>query len=186
VRALRCLAALIAVVAGTLPTPLASGDGGTVRLVESVGPFVVTIFTAPEPVRVGSVDVSVLVQDRARGEPLLDARVSLDAIPPDGGGTTPLHVEATRSRATNKLLYAAAFTPDRTGEWRLRVAVRRGPDAAEVHCDLPVARAAAGIADIWPYLALPPAVVALYALRARLVRRRRSRRLAGVARARRA
>lgn len=153
-----------------LPTGLASGDGGTVRLVESAGPFVVTIFTAPEPLRVGGIDVSVLVQDRTGREPLLDARVELEAIPPDGGDTTPV----PRARATNKLLYAFAFAPDRAGEWTVRVAVHRGLGAAEVRCMLPVDRAASGLADIWPYLALPPTAVALYALRARLVRRRRA------------
>jgi hypothetical protein len=175
VRAHRILAALIvSTLAGIAPPRRASADGGTVRLVEPAGPFVVTVFSAPEPLRVGPVDVSVLVQDRTGGEPVLDARVSVEAIPPVGGETTPIRLEATRAQATNKLLYATAFAPDRAGTWALRVVVRRGGDGADVHGALPVERAASGLHDVWPYLALPPVLVALYALRARLLRRRRS------------
>ena len=37
-------------------------DGGTLRTRQQAGPFIVSIFTAPEPLRAGPVDVSVLVQ----------------------------------------------------------------------------------------------------------------------------
>ncbi len=151
----------------------ARGDGGTVRLVRTVGPFVLTVFSLPEPLRVGPADVSVLVQDRAGGGPVLDARVTLAVLPPDGDAP-PRLLEATHDDATNKLLYAARLVIDRAGTWTVRVAVRHGADTAEAQCPLPVAARASGLSPIWPYLALPPLVIALYALRSRLQRRRRS------------
>jgi len=59
-------------------------DGGTLRLRQDTGPFMVSVFTAPQPLRAGPADVSVLVQDRASTEVLLDAEVTLTLRPPDG------------------------------------------------------------------------------------------------------
>lgn len=175
-RAPRALAPLLAcTLAGALPARLAGADGGTVRLVEPVGAFVVTVFSTPEPLRVGATDLSVLLQDRVSGVPLLDARVALEVLPPAGGDATPLRLAATHADATNKLLYAARFTADRAGDWTVHVTVRRGTDSIAAQCLLPVAPGASGLSAIWPYLALPPVAVALYALHARLLRRQRSR-----------
>src|SRR5262245_30327762 len=163
------LGCALAIVAGGRQ---ADADGGTIRIVEPVGAYIVTVFSAPEPVRVGVADVSVLVQDRTSGSPLLDAQVTLELNPPDAGAT-PRRLEATRAAATNKLLQAARVDVDRPGTWTMRVSVHRGSDAVEVQGALPVLPPASTLSDIWPYLALPPLAVALYALRAGLVRRRR-------------
>ena len=45
------------------------GDGGTVRLSRCEGDYRISVFTAPTPFRAGPVDISVLVQDAATGEP---------------------------------------------------------------------------------------------------------------------
>jgi hypothetical protein len=152
----------------------AQADGGTIRVVEPVGAFIVTVFSAPEPLHVGAADVSVLVQDRTSGSPLLDARVVLELLPP-AGDAGPRQLEATHADATNKLLYAARVDTDRAGAWTLRVSVHHGDDAGEVQATLPVVARASTLSDVWPYLVLPPLVVGLYALRARLLRRRRAR-----------
>jgi RsiW-degrading membrane proteinase PrsW (M82 family) len=155
------------------PAP-ASGDGGTVRLVERSGGFVITVFSAPEPLRVGPADLSVLVQDEADAAPVLDARISLEAVPPAGAAGV-VRLEATRAHATNKLLYATPFTPELPGAWTLGVRVQRGTDVAEARTVLPVGPARSGLWSLWPYLALPPAAVALYALAAWLSVRRHAR-----------
>src|SRR5262245_19756761 len=158
---LRVLAVLPLVM--LLPSDPTAGDGGTVRLLAPAGPFIITIFSAPEPLRVGAADLSVLVQDRAQGTAVLDTRVFLTVMPPHGAASTRL--EATRGHAANKLVYGATFAPDSPGEWSLHASVQRGDDVAEVTCPLPVAPATAGgIGALWPYLILPPVVVALYAL----------------------
>jgi len=158
---------------GTLSPPPVAGDGGTMRVVEPAGPFVVGVFSTPEPLRVAPADLSVLVLERANGRPVLDAAVALELRPPDGSNDAPQRLEATHAQATNKLLYAATFRPTVAGEWTLHVTVERGTEAADVGCPLPVVRDRAGLAAIWPYLAIPPVAVALYALRAWLSDRRR-------------
>ena len=59
----------------------ARGDGGTVRISERAGPYRVTVFTSPSPLRAGPVDVSVLVQDGETGELATDVRVTVRAAP---------------------------------------------------------------------------------------------------------
>ncbi len=157
-----------------LPAP-SSGDGGTVRLIERSGPFVITVFSAPEPLRVGPADLSILVQDEADDAPVLDARISLEAVPPPGGAGEVVRLEATRAQAINKLFYATPFTPRQPGAWTLGVRVHRGAHVAEAQAVLPVGPAPPGLLRIWPYLALPPAAVALYALAAWLSARRHPR-----------
>jgi hypothetical protein len=155
-----------------LPRP-AAGDGGAMRIVETAGPFIVGVFSAPEPLRVAPADLSVLVLERTGGQPVLDAAVALEVRPPDGSDAAPQRLDATHAQATNKLLYAALFLPAVPGEWTLHVTVTRGAASAAVQCTLPVAPERVSLAVIWPYLAIPPLAIALYALRAWLSARRR-------------
>lgn len=153
-----------------LPRP-AFADGGTLRLTRSVPPFVVSVFTAPEPLRVGSADVSVLVQGgTAAGPVLLDADVELRLRGPDGATRT---LVATHATAANRLFQSALVELPEPGRWQLAVAVRHGHDAATVSCDLLVGPAAPRLAAEWPWLALPPLCLALFAWRERLRGRRR-------------
>jgi hypothetical protein len=99
----------------------------------------------------------------------------LEIRPPPGSDAGPQRLEATRGRATNKLLYAASFLPGTPGDWTLHVTVTRGTESAAVGCTLPVASDQAGLVGIWPYLAIPPVAIALYALRTWLVAPRERR-----------
>ncbi len=137
----------------------AHGDGGTVRLKETSRPFVITVFTAPEPLRAGPADVSVLVQER--GEPILDAEVSIALW---SEASSVFTAEATHAQATNKLLYAAAIDLPAPGTWMLRVDVRHGSDNAELSTDLSVSPGAPPLHAIWIYLLVPPAAILLFAL----------------------
>lgn len=97
-------------------------NGGTVRVSrEIVGPYLVSVFTSPTPLRTGEVDVSVLVQDTIR-EAVLDVPVAVLAVPV-GFVAAPIRHEATRRQATNRLFKAAKFPIDVPGEWELRVQV---------------------------------------------------------------
>lgn len=170
------VAALVALVSFPLTAALVSrpawGDGGTLRVMEPSGPFVVGVFSTPEPLRVAPADLSVLVLERTGGNPILDAVVSLEVRPPAGSDAGPQRLGATRGRATNKLLYAAPFLPGMSGDWTLHVTVTRGTESAAVECTLPVASDQAALVGIWPYLAIPPVAIALYAVRAWLLARR--------------
>ena len=148
----------------------ARADGGAIRVQEVAGPYRITVWSAPEPLRAGPADLSVLVQRADDGSPALDAEVELRLEGPAPG--PPVVARATREQSTNGLLYAAAVTLPAAGTWRLLAAVRRGSDAVEVGGELPVAPARPRLWSLWPYLALPPAAVAAFALRERLLRRR--------------
>jgi len=149
---------------------LSRADGGAIRIQEDAGPFRITVWSAPEPLRVGPADLSVLVQRRDGGAAVLDAQVELRLDGPEP--ETPDEARATRAQATNQLLQAAVVTLPVAGTWTLRASVRQGGDAVEVAGELLVAAPPPRLGGLWPYLALPPAAVACFALRERLKRRR--------------
>src|SRR5580692_2130367 len=53
-------------------------DGGAIQFQGDAGSFHVTVFTLPPILSAGPGDVTVLVQDRPKLNPLLDACVTLD------------------------------------------------------------------------------------------------------------
>jgi hypothetical protein len=133
---------------------------------------VVSIFTAPEPLRVGSADVSVLVQRRDSAAVVLDASVELRVRAPDA---TTRMLAASRALATNRLMQAAPLELPAAGRWELDVTVGQGSDAATVSCELFVESPGPGHFARWPPLALPPLAIALFIWRDRLLRRRARR-----------
>jgi hypothetical protein len=64
----------------------ARADGGIIRLRETQGSFVVTVFSSPEISVGGFADISVLVQEKEIGNVVLDADVSLALNPPGKRG----------------------------------------------------------------------------------------------------
>lgn len=143
-----------------LAAAAARGDGGLMRLSEMAGPFEITVFTAPTPLRVGAVDVSVMLLERAGHAPVLDAAVDVTVRGPGPERTGA----ATHAAATNKLLYAAVLDISAAGQWSLLVQVRSNAGAAAVSCPLDVAPPLAPVVAFWPYLALPAVAIALFAL----------------------
>jgi hypothetical protein len=153
-----------------LPAPAARGDGGTLRFSGPAGPYRVSVFTAPEPLRVGTADVSVLVQDAA-GEAVSGVGVRLTLTHLDGGAE--VSAAATPEAAVNKLLRAAEVDLPAAGRWRLGVVID-GP-GGRGHCgvDLEVAPPLPRWRELWPWVAWPAVPVALFALREFIRERRR-------------
>jgi len=151
-----------------LAAAAAFGDGGLVRVSERSGPFVVTVFTAPTPLRVGGADVSVLVQTADDRSAVLDAEVEIVAR----ASGVELRAPATRGAATNKLLYAAIITFPTPGAWALAAHVRRGESVA-VSCEVSVEPPQAAVIAYWPYFAAPALIVAVFALHQWLAARTR-------------
>jgi hypothetical protein len=145
---------------------VAHGDGGVLRLSQASGPFVVSVFTAPEPLRAGSAEVSVLVQ--ARGTVLVDAAVELRLRAPDGTTQT-----LAATRANNQLLRSALVELRIPGRWALEVTARPEGASATVSCDLDVAPATAALVAHPVPLALPAVCILLFVWRERLLLRRR-------------
>jgi hypothetical protein len=166
-------------------------DGGAIRLFEAKGPYVITIFTASEPVQDGPMDVSVMVQRRDSSEAILDANVDLMFTPPAELTVIPIEqmcgqfgkalmspssdmqmteftVPATHKQASNKLLYAASIKFGATGNWRLQVSIERGSEVVKVGCVIPVGSPPRRLTGLIPYLVLPPLMVSLFVINQRL------------------
>ena len=115
----RTAAAVALLLAGS---PLLA-NGGTVRISRApVGPWLVSVFSSPTPLRTGEVDVSVLVQDSSDASLDLPVWVEARAVG-TGADAAPIRRAATREQATNKLFKAAKFDVDAPGEWEFRIEV---------------------------------------------------------------
>jgi hypothetical protein len=143
-------------------------DGGFVELHEVVGPFDVTVFTAPGPLRAGPVDISVLVQDVANGQPVLDGEVFV-RLQREG---SDLAERASREVAQNKLLYSALMHLPEAGQWEFEVTIKHGKEAASLRRGVSVAPSRPLLLAYWRSLSVPPVVIAIFALNQWLKRRR--------------
>ncbi|MGK7311503.1 MAG: hypothetical protein ACN0LA_04630 [Candidatus Longimicrobiales bacterium M2_2A_002] len=115
------LAAGLALLLGVGLTTPALANGGIVRISEApVGPWLVTVYSSPTPLRTGEVDISTLVQDSA--DAIIDVPITVDATPV-GFVAEPVQAAATRRQATNKLFKAAKFDIGMPGDWQFRVRV---------------------------------------------------------------
>jgi hypothetical protein len=106
-------------------------NGGRLRLgrVEA-GPYLVSVWTQPDPPRVGRLDVSVAVMQPPGGGPVLDANVTVSVV---RDGRDPKSAPAPRGAGGNLLLHHAEIELAAAGAWQVKVAVSgpRGTGAAE-------------------------------------------------------
>jgi hypothetical protein len=124
----RVLVGAVLLIAATAAPLLA--NGGTVRLSRAaVGPYLVSVYTSPTPLRTGEVDVSILVQDADR-ETVMFVPVWVRALPVGFDAERVRH-QATRAQATNRLFQAAKFPIQEPGEWELAIEVG-GEEGGEV------------------------------------------------------
>jgi hypothetical protein len=157
--------------------------GGAVVLSERSGDYQVTVLASPAALHVGAADLSVLVQDAASGQPVDGLSVTLCLSPEGAPPADGLRVEATRAAATNKLFYAAPFDLPTAGRWTLTAEIgpRRGEPAAAargtstVQGPLEVAGRLPRWLELWPWIAWPALIVALFLARERLVCRQRTK-----------
>ena len=162
---------IILVLSIMLAPLVAHADGGAVHLREASGPFLVTFFTMPEPLRVGLIDTSVLVQDRETGRAILDTKVNLELQP--FAKTNPrFSTRATHGQARNKLLQAVTIDVPAPGWWAVKIFVRRNQEEVVLATNLLIVPAAPRLVAIWPYLVLPPFAIGLFAVHQTLRRSR--------------
>lgn len=143
-------------------TALLNADGGAVVFRQQTGAFLVTLFSSPEPLRVGAADLSVLVQRASDQSPLLDEKVNLAL-------GTSAEIPATHREATNKLLYAARVPLTTSGVRHVSVLVN-GTVAGGG--ELNVLPAQPPLLAYWPYFVFVPFVVLLFVLNQILKKRR--------------
>ncbi|MDG2201261.1 MAG: hypothetical protein P8K80_08790 [Phycisphaerales bacterium] len=150
----------------------AKGDGGIVRVSENAGPWRITLFSSPTPLRAGPIDLSILVQEPHTDDSVLAATVNLMLQPLDGQADSIL-VEATRADATNKLLYAALLDLPAPGRWQVDVAVQLGDDGGRITTTLVASDAIPPLLSLWTWLVIPVIAIALFLCNQWLVRSRR-------------
>ncbi len=151
-----------------LATTARAGQG-TVQFVQTDGPFVVTVFTAPSPLRAGPVDVSVMAQNRLDQRPVLDGQVLVELQSKNG---VVVRAEALRGQAENDLLYAALINVPESGRWVLNVTINREHELAKISGSITVDSARGCWFSNWRSLALPSIVIVLFVLNQWLKRRR--------------
>jgi hypothetical protein len=137
------------------------GDGGAVQFRKHAGGLVITVFSAPVPLRAGRTDLSVMVQGFETETPLAGARVLLIL---SKAGEPDIRVEAFQAQSANKLLYSARPILPSAGEWLLDVRVESNSGAVTASATLPVLPPQSAIWTWWPYFAAIPAGVSLFCL----------------------
>ena len=143
----------------------ALADGGIVQLQRSSGPFVITVFTAPVPLRAGPADISIMIQD-SDNHPVLDARVTV-ILRREGGhgeGGEAINAEARRGQSKNRLLYTALLSLPEAGRWEIEVAVVRNSEETRISGVMVVAPPQSFLLTYWWTLAIPPVAIGLFVI----------------------
>jgi hypothetical protein len=121
-----CLAAGLAVLLVALAVPTgraAAHGGGTPRLVNvPAGPYQLSAWTQPDPIRTGDLHVTVAVTAPESGAPVLAARVEVAVIHP-GASDDPSFVEAIRGITPNKLLHDVDLEIPAAGDYGIALRV---------------------------------------------------------------
>ena len=123
----------------------------------------------------GPADLSVLVQQGSAQSALLDAHVTLHLTQVRATGIVELVSPAKHENATNKLLYAARINLPSAGTWRMLVRVESAKADAEITGRVSVDGPQPPLLTYWPYFAVVPLVVILFAINQMLKTRRRAR-----------
>jgi hypothetical protein len=111
-----------------LPRPAEGHGGGAPKLVnEPAGPYLLSVWLAPDPLRVGTVHATVAVsepnEDGSAGEPVLGAAVRILLTAEDQLGVAPIGALATHQNAANRLFYEADLQVSEPGNWQVEVIV---------------------------------------------------------------
>ncbi len=147
----------------------ALADGGIVQMQQTSGPFLITVFTAPAPLRAGPAEISLMIQDSNNQQPVLNAEVIL--ILSREEGMENIKVEARRAQAKNKLLYTALLNLPEAGRWKFEATVVSISEEARISGVMTVAPPRAFLLTYWWSLALPPICIGLFAINQWLKRR---------------
>jgi hypothetical protein len=139
------------------------GDGGTLRFSGRRSDRLVTVFTAPAPLRAGSIDLSVLVQAALTGRPITDLPIEVHAHQ-IGHAETMIRAAATPGAATNKLLRAARLELPEPGRWHFDVAVQGVDLSQPIGFDVEVAHPPPPWLEMIFWIAWPVLPIGLFAI----------------------
>jgi hypothetical protein len=147
-------------------------DGGAIQFQGDAGSLHVTVFTLPPILSAGPVDVTVLIQDRSKLNPLLDARVTFDLneettaspakeawSPPACALNAPLSlagIPARLNHGENRLLYGAIVQVPSSGIWKLKIDIDRDSETESISTLLKVNPPPSPPLAYWQLFILPP------------------------------
>lgn len=141
------------------PANVLAHGGGTPQLVkEPAGAYAVYVWTNPDPVRVGTMHVTVALVEPDTDVPVLNAVVQVTASPQTGQS---LVVDATHRNATIKSYYEADIDLTETGPMQITVAYQDGAASGSAGFDLQVEQAGLNMQVIGLAVALVVIVVAV-------------------------
>ena len=149
-------------------------DGGSVRLSEQRGTYRITVFTSPTPLRAGTVDISVFVQDAGTGEAVASTQITIRAARREHPEAV-IEQPATTAAATNKLFKAAVFDLPEPGLWDVIVAIQGINRPFVVQFEMEADEALPPLWDLAPWIAWPIGAILLYGVHQWLVWRKESR-----------
>ena len=153
----------------------AYADGGRLRMHAPAGPFVVTLFTTPDPLRADDADFSVALERASTGALVNDADIMLILTPAAEGERGRIELQATHAAATSAFLQAADVKLLHPGTWRVTVAVRQGSESGECSTTLDVVpKSPLGGQIFWEVL-LVPFLILVFAVHQRLKSKQRRR-----------
>jgi hypothetical protein len=141
---------------------------------QAAGPFVVSLFTAPESLAVGPADLSVMVEEQV--SVLLDADVVVTLTAEDAA-SAPVIAHLSHAHATNRLLQDAVIQLPHAGRWRAVIHVSEAGREATTSTVLTVANYSARRGTVWLFAILPICAIALFAWVQVAKRRARRRRI---------
>jgi hypothetical protein len=147
------------------------GDGGTLRFSGRRGDRLVTVFTAPAPLRAGPIDLSVLVQDAETGRPITNLPIDVQGQQ-IGHAQTTIRAAATPGAATNKLLRAARLELSEPGRWHFDVYVQGVDRSQPIGFDVEVAQPPPPWLNMSLWIAWPLVPIGLFAIHQFRLRRR--------------
>ncbi|MDG2093867.1 MAG: hypothetical protein P8J89_01170 [Phycisphaerales bacterium] len=159
-----------------LVSSIAQADSGIVRISSVQGPYRITVFSEPTPLRVGLVDLYVMVQEAESDTPVLDATISM-FLEHENDNVSSMLVEATRETATNLLLYSAKFDLPESGEWTVETSVMDEDLESRVKFTFEAGPPLPPILDMWPWFVFPGIALLLMTLNQWLQRRKPNNRL---------
>jgi hypothetical protein len=152
-------------------THIARADGGRLALVERRGGLQFSVFTSPNPLRTGPVDISVLVQDAETDEPVSDAQVFMSLTLRENP-ERKIRTTATSAAATNKLMLSALVDLPEPGWWEVEVVCRTDDGDTQVQFATEAGRPLPRWLAVWPWFSWPLGAVLLFGVHRLLVWRR--------------
>ncbi|MBK8431731.1 MAG: hypothetical protein IPL28_10770 [Chloroflexi bacterium] len=134
------LAGLLLILGAYAPRTAAHGGGEPRLISQSAGPFLLSIWTLPNPMVAGPANfIAALGQPTervAQGVVVLDADIQLSLTKPNG---EVFQAAATHLNATNKLFYESYIDLDEEGTWLIHIDVSKDGESgtAEFEMDVP-------------------------------------------------